>query len=99
MGDIMTVLCGMFGLSGNAVTDFETSTLVSSNIFIIIFCAVVSTPVVKKIGSLVRYTHMDKRWVSTTYAIGRIFIPLILLMLSTAALVGDSYNPFLYFQF
>ena len=99
MGDIMTVLCGMFGLSGNAVTDFETSTLVSSNIFIIIFCAVVSTPVVKKIGSLVRYTHMDKRWVSTTYAICRIFIPLILLMLSTAALVGDSYNPFLYFQF
>ena len=26
-------------------------------------------------------------------------IPVILLLLSTAGLVGDSYNPFIYFQF
>jgi alginate O-acetyltransferase complex protein AlgI len=26
-------------------------------------------------------------------------IPVILLLLSTACLVGDSYNPFIYFQF
>ena len=26
-------------------------------------------------------------------------LPLILLLLSTASLVGDSYNPFIYFQF
>jgi alginate O-acetyltransferase complex protein AlgI len=26
-------------------------------------------------------------------------IPVILLLLSTASLVGDSYNPFIYFQF
>ena len=26
-------------------------------------------------------------------------IPVVLLLLSTAALVGDSYNPFIYFQF
>ena len=25
--------------------------------------------------------------------------PILLLLLSTAALVGDSYNPFLYFRF
>ena len=67
--------------------------------FIIAFCAIVSTPIVRKIGSLIRYTHMDKKAVATIYAVGRIAIPLILLMLSTAALVGDSYNPFLYFQF
>ncbi len=99
INDILNVLRGMFGLNGNAFTDFETNTFVTSNIFIIVFCAVVSTPIVKKIGSLVRYTHMDKRSVSLIYAVGRIAIPLILLLLSTAALVGDSYNPFLYFQF
>lgn len=99
MGDIFAVLKGMFGLNGNSFTNFETSTLVSSNVFIIAFCAIVSTPIVRKIGSLIRYTHMDKKAVATIYAVGRIAIPLILLILSTAALVGDSYNPFLYFQF
>ncbi len=98
-GDIFTVLRGMFGMNGNAFTNFETTTLVSSNAFILVFCAVVSTPIVRKIGSLVRYTYMDKKAVSVLYAVGRIAIPLILLLLSTAALVGDSYNPFLYFQF
>ncbi len=96
---ILTVVRGMFGLNGNTFTDFETTTLSSSNVFILIFCVVVSTPIVKKIGSLVRYTFMDKKAVSVLYAVGRIAIPLILLLLSTAALVGDSYNPFLYFQF
>ncbi len=99
MGDILTVLRGMFGANGNAFTDFETNAIVTSNIFILAFCALVSTPIVRKVGSIIRYTHMDKRAVSAIYTIGRIAIPLILLLLSTAALVGDSYNPFLYFQF
>ncbi len=99
MGDIFAVLRGMFGANGNAFTNFETTTILSSNVFILIFCAVVSTPVVRKIGSLVRYTYMDKKTVTVLYTVGRIAIPLILLLLSTAALVGDSYNPFLYFQF
>ena len=99
MSDIWLVLKGMFGQNGNAFTNFETTTLLKSNIFILIFCAAVSTPIVKKIGSLVRYTYMDKPLVPVVYSIGRIIIPLILLLLSTAALVGDSFNPFLYFQF
>ena len=99
MGDIIAVLRGMFGLNGNTFTNFETNTLVSSNVFILLFCSIVSTPIVRKIGSIIRYTYMDKRPVSVVYTLGRIAIPLILLLLSTAALVGDSYNPFLYFQF
>lgn len=99
MTDIFAVLRGMFGLSGNVFTDFETTTYLKSNMFILVFCAVVSTPIVRKIGSLVRYTYMDKKAVSLLYGVGRVVIPLLLLLLSTAALVGDSYNPFLYFQF
>lgn len=99
MEDILTVLRGMFGANGNAFTNFETNAIVNSNMFILVFCALVSTPIVRKVGNFIRYTHMDKRAVSTIYTVGRIAIPLILLLLSTAALVGDSYNPFLYFQF
>ncbi len=96
---IITVLKGMFGMNGNALTSFETTTVVSSNALILLFCAVVSTPIVKKIGGVLRYTFMDKKAINVIYAVGRILIPIILLLLSTAALVGDSYNPFLYFQF
>lgn len=99
MGDILNVLRGMFGANGSAFTDFETNTILTSNMFILAFCAIVSTPIVRKLGSLIRYTHMDKSAVAVIYSVGRIVIPLILLLLSTAALVGDSYNPFLYFQF
>ncbi len=96
---IITVLKGMFGMNGNALTSFEATTVVSSNALVLLFCAVVSTPVVKRVGSLLRYTFMDKKVINVIYAVGRIAIPIILLLLSTAALVGDSYNPFLYFQF
>ncbi len=99
MGDILTVLRGMFGLNGNALSNFETTAVVSSNIVVILFSVIISTPIVKKIGSLLRYTFMDKRAAVITYSIGRVVVPLLLLLLSTAALVGDSYNPFLYFQF
>lgn len=97
--DIFSVLRGMFGANGNAIANFETTTLLKSNMFILVFCIIVSTPIMRKIGSLVRYTYMDKPVVTIGYAIGRITIPIILFILSTAALVGDSYNPFIYFQF
>ncbi|MDO4608985.1 MAG: MBOAT family O-acyltransferase [Clostridia bacterium] len=99
MGDIFDVLGGMFGLNGNKFTNLETNALLLSNVFILIFSMVVSTPIVRKIGGLIRYTYMDKKPVVVLYAFGRVLVPLILLLLSTAALVGDSYNPFLYFQF
>ncbi|MBR3969029.1 MAG: MBOAT family protein [Clostridia bacterium] len=99
MGDIVTVLRGMFALNGNTFTNFETTTFLKSNLFILLFCIVVSTPIVRKIGNLVRYTYMNNPIARVIYSAGRVVIPLILLLLSTAALVGDSYNPFLYFQF
>ncbi len=97
--DIFAVLRGMLGLNSNAFTDFETTTLFKSNVFILMFCLLVSTPIVRKIGGVMRYTFIDKKPMFIIYSIGRILIPLVLLLLSTAALVGDSYNPFLYFQF
>lgn len=99
MNDVFTVLKGMFGLNGNGFTSFESGAIVKSNMFIIAFCAVVSTPVIKKIGELISVKYIDRKPVMVLYAVGRTAIPLLLLLLSTAALIGDSYNPFLYFQF
>lgn len=99
MSDAFTVIKGMFGLNGNSFINFECSAVIKSNIFILLYCAVISTPIVKRIGEIVRFTLMNKRSAKVLYAAGRILIPLFLLIVSTAALVGDSYNPFLYFQF
>ncbi len=99
VSDVFTVVRGMFGYYGNAFTSFETTTFVKSNMFVLLFCVIISTPIVKKIGEMFRYTYMNKKAVNVIYSIGRIIIPIALLLISTAALVGDSYNPFLYFQF
>lgn len=99
VSDVFTVVRGMFGYYGNAFTSFETTTFVKSNMFVLLFCIIISTPIVKKIGEMFRYTYMNKKAVNVIYSIGRIIIPIALLLISTAALVGDSYNPFLYFQF
>ncbi len=96
---ILDTLKTMFFVGGVKFTNFETTATVLSNMFVLIFSAVVSTPIVKRIGELLKYTYIDKKGISLLYAVGRILIPVILLLLSTAALVGDSYNPFLYFQF
>lgn len=99
VADVLVALKAMFGLNGNSFISFESGALIKSNIFILIFCAVVATPVAKKIGEIITFTYMDKKIAKITYAVGRIIIPPALLIISTAALIGDSYNPFLYFQF
>ena len=96
---ILNTIKAMFLVGGVKFTSFETTAVVLSNMFILLFSAVVSTHVVKRIGEVLRYSYMDKTVMSVLYVIGRILIPVLLLILSTAALVGDSYNPFLYFQF
>lgn len=99
ISDVFTVIKGMFALNGNAFVNFEGGAVIKSNIFILIFCAAVSTPIVRKIDRIMRFTLIDKKPVKIVYAIGRIAMPVLLFGLSTAALIGDSYNPFLYFKF
>lgn len=99
ISDVFIALKGMFGINGNSFVSFESGAVIKSNIFILLFCAVVSTPAVKKIGEIMKFTLADKVIVKTVYAVGRIIIPILLMLISTAALIGDSYNPFLYFQF
>lgn len=95
---IPVVLKGLFGLNGNALLDFETRTLLTSNLIFIIVALFSVTPVVKHIGNALK-GHQEGSVHSKIYSVASIVLPVILLFLSTLALVGDSYNPFLYFQF
>lgn len=96
----LAVAKSLFGLNGNALTSFASETLLKNNIFLLTVCMVASTPLPKLIRQKLEnlyYTNasMAAVWNVVFYSI----IPVVLLLLSTASLVGDSYNPFIYFQF
>ena len=63
---------------------------------LLIAAVIATTPLLKALGE--RFSSGGLR---TAYAYNalQMFVPPLLLLLSTAALVGNSYNPFLYFQF
>ena len=79
--------------------DLSTSVLFQNNLYLLIFCIIASTPLLKNIGTYIkRLDLVHYRIPYLTYAY-EIVIPPVLLILSLLALVGNSYNPFLYFQF
>ena len=94
-----TVLKGMFGLNGNPASTYEAASFISGYIFFFIICCVACTPVVKTIKKLFIKYGKSSRPVNITYRVLDIALPLTLILLASISLVGDSYNPFLYFQF
>ena len=90
----------LFGGNGNALSSFAAETQLASNAFLLIAACVASTPLMKMLKERI------ERCVSVRPAAARAWsllfyslLPVALLLLSTACLVGDSYNPFIYFQF
>lgn len=95
---IPIVLKGILGLNGNGFIDFETKALLTSNLFFIIVAIIAVTPFAKKVREFaVSKCNTEKK--QKAFEIISIALPVIILILSTLSLVGDSYNPFLYFQF
>ena len=94
------VFRGLFGANGNPLTDFQSVITGRNNQWLLGFAALSATPV---------WSVLLRRM--KEYAAGegplpgacRLFVygllPSALLLLSTAGLVGNSYNPFLYFKF
>lgn len=94
-----TALLGMFGLNGNGFSNMTVGLTFRNNIFFLIFVVIASTPLMKNIHKAVVNWHRKRN--ATPYLVYayEIIAPIVLLILSTMALVGNSYNPFLYFQF
>ncbi len=95
---IPVIIKGMLCLNENPVSDFETKTLLLSNLFFIIIAVLAVTPLWKNMGIFIK-RKCENQTLKTIVNLFEIIIPIILLLLSTVALVGDGYNPFLYFQF
>lgn len=89
-------LKSMFGVNGNGFSNLFTVSLLKNNMFLILAAIIACTPLVRNVGnSLYKKMRPGTGRELIRYAV----IPIILLLLSTAFLVGDSYNPFIYFKF
>ena len=98
MDCLKAMLKGMFLANGNAFTSFETGMVFLNNVFFFVICIIAVTPVVKALSYALSKNFQNKVFINIK-GIAEAVIPIALLVLSTMALIGNSYNPFLYFQF
>ena len=94
-----TVIRGLFGGNGNPLTDFQAEIQGKSSMFLLIFCVIVSTPVFRKLRLWLGERETAGAGKTVYQAVVYGILPAALLLVSTAGLVGNSYNPFLYFKF
>ena len=95
-----TLVKTLFGANGNPLIGFEAQIQFESHAYLLLIAAIASTPLLhwlkQKLEERVwKRDTLSKVWNAVLYGA----IPVVLLLASTANLVGDSYNPFIYFQF
>ncbi|MBQ8751690.1 MAG: MBOAT family protein, partial [Clostridia bacterium] len=93
------VAAGLFGGNGNPPVSFETGTMWLNYCFFLPLALLAVTPAVPAMRHWLEQCADRSRFGEAVLATVQIAAPVVLLLLSTMALVGNSYNPFLYFQF
>ena len=94
------VVRGMFCANGNAFTTFTVTAEVKSHMYLLAFCVLAATPLFSRIAKLWESAGEQSVLARKTYGAAAYgVVPVALLLLSTACLVGNSFNPFLYFRF
>ncbi len=76
-------------------TNTAVNLTLTENVFFIAVCIIACTPIIPKLNALMRKSSIGARVADTIQAL----CPVFLIILSALALAGDTYNPFLYFQF
>jgi alginate O-acetyltransferase complex protein AlgI len=79
----------------NGFTNTTTWLLFKNNLFFIIVACLAATPIIPVLSSLAAKNKLTAAAWRTAGAI----VPTILVIISAICLAGNSYNPFLYFQF
>ncbi len=99
LNEAAAVFKGMFGIGNRGATNLQAMTVLSSNLFFMIVCLVACTPLGHILHEKLTELSRRNRFVSFVYHLFDAMVPAVLLVLSTLSLVGDSYDPFLYFNF
>lgn len=99
LAELGTVLKGMFTIHAGNFVGLDTKTQFISHLFFLIFAVIACTPLGKQLRRKMVQTGLESNSALTIVNIIDAILPALLLVLSLLALVGNSYNPFLYFQF
>ena len=75
--------------------DTATTLLFKNNVFFLVAAVIACTPIIPFIGKLCQKNKVT----AFAHSAAASVMPVILIAISALALAGDSYNPFLYFQF
>ena len=89
-------LRGIFCLNSNAFFDLTAQTTLSGNCFFLAISILACFPIVPALAKLRDAKSTPVNVIANAVAA---VMPAILVILSALALIGDSYNPFLYFRF
>jgi alginate O-acetyltransferase complex protein AlgI len=92
--DIFISLKNMFGLNNLEFINVETLYYLKSYLITLVVAAISATPVIKNIISKIENKNIKK-----AILILEPVLYILLLILSTAFLIDESFNPFLYFRF
>ena len=90
---------GLFGLNGAGFFSWSVWSVFLSNIFLIAACMIGCTTLSVWIERLFSVWASNNSVGFALYSIEQVALPLFLLAISVLALIGNAYNPFLYFQF
>ena len=93
LAKVKDYLLSMFHLNGNSIVNAEGLYYLQNYAIIIILGIILSTPLIAKI-----FKKLEEKKTNTR-SIVMSFIYISILVFSTASLVSDSFNPFLYFRF
>ena len=99
MAYVGVVLKGLFGLNHSGFSSFETGSVLKNNLFFLLVAVLAVTPLVHNLRLTVEKKAKYSKPALYAKRVAFAVIPVVLLVLSVLALVGNSYNPFLYFQF
>ena len=96
---LATAVKGLFGLNHNGFSSPAVSLLFKNNVYFLLLACAACTPLGRTVRTVLR--NLGRRnslawWIN---AVWEAVHPVLLLILAAMALVGDSYNPFIYFQF
>ncbi len=94
-----TVLKGLFCFNHNSFAGKAVTLAFKSNYRLLIFSAVACLPLGKAVRNALYKKSQTSAPVGIVYGIWDAVHPVVLLVLSSMALAGDTYNPFLYFRF
>lgn len=96
---LTTALKGLVGLNGNGWMGVDVKLVFRNNVFFLILAAIASTPIGKGLRQMLKNLGRWSKGFFWTNGVWEVVHPVLLLVISAMALAGNSYNPFLYFQF